>query len=150
WNVINAPQSGLSDTDKQQCLSNWVVDILPYIDQPKTFAMWDFDQPYLSTITPDPTRPYNLKLSSSSIPILSCPSDPESKDVGNLSYVVNGGFSRWHAIPQSWTSPRFDSDPQAGPGDRRSTGKGDVLAWVPPGGSVLANQDVTKKLGVLF
>jgi prepilin-type N-terminal cleavage/methylation domain-containing protein/prepilin-type processing-associated H-X9-DG protein len=149
YRALNPPPSGLPAADGQRCLSNWVVDILPYIDQHKVYNSWDFDQPYFSTVTSDPTRPYNRQLSTTPLPMLSCPSDPGApSQPGGLSYVVNGGFSRWHAYPQSWTSPRFDNDPQAGPGDRRATGKGDVLNWAP--GMWGADMDVARKLGVMY
>jgi prepilin-type N-terminal cleavage/methylation domain-containing protein len=49
------------------------------------------------------SRPTNLTIGSTSLPILACPEDSTVfKDAGNLSYVVNGGFSRWHGIPYGW------------------------------------------------
>jgi prepilin-type N-terminal cleavage/methylation domain-containing protein len=148
WNVINNV-AGLSNADQQRCLSNWVVDILPFIGLQAESNQWASQQPYFSTNFTSPDIPYNLKISSSSISTLICPDDPTVQaGMGNLSYVVNGGFSRWHAITQSWTTPKADKDPQAGPGDQRGTGKGNVLTWTA--GSWQANQEEAKKLGVMF
>jgi len=151
WNVTTLPQGNLSASDQQGCLSNWVVDILPFIEQQELYGYWVADQPYWSQVLNSPTQPYNLQTSSTAIAILRCPDDTTVQTgQGNLSYVVNGGFSRWHAIPQSWTSPQVDGDPQGGTGDLRGTGKGNVLVWTPPGSTWLANPPITTKLGVMF
>jgi prepilin-type processing-associated H-X9-DG protein len=152
WQVLNAPTTPLTDTDAQRCLSNWVVDILPNIDKQQDSSKWNVDQPYFSNASPDPAgiQPSNFKISSSAISILNCPSDPNPQPEGGLSYVANGGFSRWHAIPQSWTTPKDDNDNTAGPGDLRGTGKGDVLQWVKPPLTADDNARAAKGLGVMF
>ena len=149
YKVVNDPSS-VSATDQRRYLYNWVVDILPYLDEQKTANSWNRNEPYFSTITPNPGLPYNLKLSSTPIKILVCPNDKNAKSGdGNLSYVVNGGFSRWHAIPLSFTAPKDDTDSNSGTGDLRSSGKGNPLAWVP-GNAWQNNLLVTQKLGVMF
>jgi prepilin-type N-terminal cleavage/methylation domain-containing protein/prepilin-type processing-associated H-X9-DG protein len=88
-------------------LRSWVVDILPYIDRQDLFSSWNPSRVYLDdgkrTVNgiPDPSdRASNLVLGSTNIAILNCPSDiATSPQPGSLSYVVNGGFSRWHAQP---------------------------------------------------
>jgi prepilin-type N-terminal cleavage/methylation domain-containing protein/prepilin-type processing-associated H-X9-DG protein len=101
------PTNGLSaDTGP---LWSWVVDILPYIDQVDLFNQWDTTRIYTDNGTrivggvPDPTdRPSNNAIATKSIGILLCPTDTATLlRPGNLSYVVNGGFSRWHAQPDS-------------------------------------------------
>jgi prepilin-type N-terminal cleavage/methylation domain-containing protein/prepilin-type processing-associated H-X9-DG protein len=93
-------------------LYSWVVDLLPYIDQADVFNRWDPNRVYIDDGTrtvggvPDPTdRPSNKVIATKSIGILICPTDAAiSPRPGNLSYVVNGGFSRWHARPDlGWT-----------------------------------------------
>ena len=76
-----------------------------------------------------------------SIGILRCPDDYTAPPgQGNLSYVVNGGFARWHAVPVGWSGSRVDG---------KAT-NGGVLQWTPPGGTWKDNQAVCKKLGVMF
>jgi len=78
-------------------LYSWVCEILPYIDAQNLYNDFDRDAGYLSTNYTG-NRPSNAKISSTSIGILTCPEDPSIQTGhGNLSYVVNGGFSRWHA-----------------------------------------------------
>ena len=44
------------------------------------------------------SKPTNLKITTTNIGILMCPEDPTTQtNPGALSYVVNGGFTRWHA-----------------------------------------------------
>jgi len=41
--------------------------------------------------------------------VLRCPNDPTAQpNQGNLSYVVNGGFALWHAIPYGWLGTQVD------------------------------------------
>ncbi|MBI1323878.1 DUF1559 domain-containing protein [bacterium] len=77
-------------------LYSWVVEILPYIDNQDIYNSWDKKKPYLDP-TPNGSNPSNLKLSSTSIATLTCPDDLSiEQGRGNLSYVVNMGFSRFH------------------------------------------------------
>ena len=40
------------------------------------------------------------KISNTAIGVLKCPDDNTTQvNQGNLSYVVNGGFALWHAVP---------------------------------------------------
>jgi len=69
---------------------NWVVQLLPYIDQTNVSHKWDANRPA--------SDPVNRLASRVSMPVLACPSD-SSAEPGqpNLSYVVNGGIG--------WTEP---------------------------------------------
>ena len=45
----------------------------------------------------------NYTIGSTALQILRCPDDLNAQDgKGNLSYVVNGGFSRFPAVPIAW------------------------------------------------
>ncbi|MDB5385774.1 MAG: putative major pilin subunit [Planctomycetaceae bacterium] len=68
---------------------NWVVTILPWIDQSVIYDKWDLQQPFNSAA--------NLALGNSVIPVLVCPDDITAAGQGDLSFVVNGGFG--------WTGP---------------------------------------------
>ena len=79
----------------------------------------------------DPTRPTNLTIGSTSLPILACPEDNTGlEDGGNLSYVVNGGFARWNGITYGWI------------GSQTGGATGNNLDWAPLG--------VPKKTGMFF
>jgi prepilin-type N-terminal cleavage/methylation domain-containing protein/prepilin-type processing-associated H-X9-DG protein len=85
-------------------LYSWVVDILPYIDQQSYYNDYNRNRVYYATIRPtagdDPSKPTNDKVANTSIGSLVCPEDISTHTgAGNLSYVVNGGFQRWHAFP---------------------------------------------------
>jgi prepilin-type N-terminal cleavage/methylation domain-containing protein/prepilin-type processing-associated H-X9-DG protein len=107
-------------------LHSWVVDVLPYIDQADTANRWDPTRVYFDDGTrtvggvPDPTdRPSNKAIASTNIGILICPTDAAiSPRPGNLSYVVNGGFSRWHFQPGiGWTGAEgVTTFPRSSPG----------------------------------
>jgi prepilin-type N-terminal cleavage/methylation domain-containing protein/prepilin-type processing-associated H-X9-DG protein len=85
---------------------SWVLDILPYIDSAGVYDGWNkalrYDNP---TTDASGTKPSNKTLAKTGIGILTCPEDvTTAQGEGNLSYVVNMGFSRWHHIPTfGWT-----------------------------------------------
>lgn len=71
---------------------NWVVDLLPYLDQKNLWEKWDFNKLYAA--------PENLALAKSFLPVLVCPVDitasrtkatGSTEKGGDMSYVVNGG-----------------------------------------------------------
>ena len=139
FRAINDPASFARDPSPLR--SNWIVEILPYLDNQELYNAWDRERSYLDTTTRGPEQPSNALIASTSIGILRCPNDPTTQpNQGNLSYAVNGGFSRWHAIPVGWS---------AGPGDGQSK-NGPVLKWVAPGGTWQESQAVGRKLGVMF
>ena len=56
-----------------------------------------------------PGQASNWKIGSTNIGVLPCPDDNTVQvGQGNLSYVVNGGFSLWHAIPYGWVGSQID------------------------------------------
>jgi prepilin-type N-terminal cleavage/methylation domain-containing protein/prepilin-type processing-associated H-X9-DG protein len=80
-------------------LYSWVVDILPYIDNVELANAWDKTQVYYYNGQPAITgNPNNYTIGTTGIGILKCPEDLTAlPGAGNLSYVVNMGFTRWHA-----------------------------------------------------
>ncbi len=68
---------------------NWVVTILPWIDQSTIYDKWDFQKPF--------NTPANFDLGNTPIQVLTCPDDTTVMGKGDLSFVVNGGFG--------WTGP---------------------------------------------
>jgi len=84
------PASGnFTDTGAFQTLHNWVLDVLPWLDQSATYNAWKLGAPIQD--------PVNFPLTKLFFPILVCPADisvEQSDDAttyGNLSFVVNGG-----------------------------------------------------------
>jgi prepilin-type N-terminal cleavage/methylation domain-containing protein/prepilin-type processing-associated H-X9-DG protein len=76
-------------------LYSWVLDILPYIDNQDIYNAWDKGNSYLSLTSTGPNGTNNnLTLASTGIGVLRCPDDYTAQPgSGNLSYVVNSGFS---------------------------------------------------------
>jgi type II secretory pathway pseudopilin PulG len=92
---------------------SWALLLMPYLDHSDIYDAWDFSesktpaQPigadakgksgfgsYWMTATPKSANGGNAQLANTSIKVITCPSDPTSiPGKGNLSYVVNGGFS---------------------------------------------------------
>jgi len=128
------------DFAKAKPLRNWVVDILPYIDQTDMANVWNSDVPYDDVAHPSAEGPTNRAIASKSMNIVSCPDDPTvHPGQGHLSYVVNGGFTRWHAVPYTWE--------EAGAG----AVNGPPLNWIaPPMPSGTPQWAVTTKTGVMF
>ena len=130
---------------------SWVVDILAYLDQQDLLNAWDLNQPYLypqpqsvigiPTASGDAT---NLTVGRTALAILRCPDDLNAQtNQGNLSYVVNGGFSRFPAYPigwnRDWVGPTAPNS--SGP-EPRVVNPGSILPLVQGPGCV--------KLGVMF
>jgi prepilin-type processing-associated H-X9-DG protein len=136
--AVSDPAALAGKTDV--CLRSWVIDILPYIDNQELYNAWNQQLPYDATTTLA-GLPSNLVIGDTAIGILRCPDDPTAiPDRGNLSYAVNGGFSRWPAIPVGWTGS---------PADGRSK-NGGLLQWIAPGRPWQESQEVGRKLGVMF
>jgi len=99
-------------------LYSWVVEVLPYLDQQATANDWNKEKVYYSTVTPTGTAASNAVSGSKSIASLICPDDlTVLAGQGNLSYVVNGGFSRWIGDTRiGWTNaPLSGTDTLTGP-----------------------------------
>jgi len=110
-------------------LKSWVVDILPYIDNVELSNAWTPTQFYNSTTSNISGNPSNYTIGNTGIGILKCPEDLTAlPGLGNLSYVVNMGFTRWHAniggatpasygwTPTDGTAANPPADNKAGPG----------------------------------
>jgi prepilin-type N-terminal cleavage/methylation domain-containing protein/prepilin-type processing-associated H-X9-DG protein len=140
WRAISDPASA-----GNAGLYNWVVEILPYLDQRDLYNDWNKQVSYLDNSSYAPGQPSNYTISSTSIQILKCPDDRTVRsNQGNLSYVANGGFSRWHAAPLAWSG---------GPYDGYCSNGNALLGWVPggqTGAAFGAQQLVAQKLGMLF
>ena len=68
-------------------LSNWVVDILPYIDRRDLYDRWDFNLRHSNGVNDDLIKTFNMR-------ILTCPDDESAYDrPGALSFVVNAGYA---------------------------------------------------------
>jgi prepilin-type processing-associated H-X9-DG protein len=81
------------------------VDILPYIDEQATYDGWDrtkvYDEDSTAQTRINAGGATNFTLCND-IGVLRCPDDDTIEtNLGNLSYVVNGGFSRL------WAGPNF-------------------------------------------
>jgi len=151
-----SPNSGVP---RGNPMYSWVVPILPYLDNQELFNQWTmfytdsggnskaanyFDgfagsPPYLT-----PGQASNWAIGNNAIGILRCPDDSTAApNQGNLSYVVNGGYALWHAVPFGWIGSAIDG---AGAPTKNP------LTWAP--GALPANYvqviGVTQKLGVMF
>ena len=115
-------------------LYSWVVDILPFMDNQALYNDFNRTRSYLDAggrAGDIASKPSNIQIGSTPIPVLTCPEDQTViQDSGNLSFVVNGGFTRWHAIPYGWV------------GAATSGATGPTLDWAPLG--------VPKKTGLMF
>ena len=103
--VITAALSGGTLPGNGLALHSWVVDILSYIDKAGTASDFDPSKTWADQNPTDASKPSNLVITSSDIPILICPNDTSANSnpgKGNLSYGVNGGFSLWMAHPVAW------------------------------------------------
>ncbi len=121
----SSPQQGLGVP-----MYSWVVPILPDLDNQELYNQWSMYSttangtvaiPYydgyiqgsqMATLTPGQAS--NWKISSTNIGVLRCPDDNTvQQGQGNLSYVVNGGFSLWHANPYGWVGSLIDGTASA-------------------------------------
>jgi prepilin-type N-terminal cleavage/methylation domain-containing protein/prepilin-type processing-associated H-X9-DG protein len=136
---------------------SWVVPILPYLDAQEMFNQWTMYNPgtnaanstpsgsgvfYFDPNTYIPGQASNNKISNTNIGVLVCPDDNTIQNgQGNLSYVVNGGYSLFHAVPIGWVGSPID-------GGGAPTGV--PLNWSAAGLGWAGTVGVTAKLGVMF
>lgn len=124
-------------------LYSWVVDILPYIDEQERYNAWNRDRPYLApSLAGDaPDKPSNRTICTTAIKILSCPDDGSTQtNAGNLSYVVNSGFSFFTENGQTRGVAYSGTIPSSGTAPLNWTGQSGGLGAKP----------TTTKLGVMF
>ncbi len=96
---------------------SWVVSILGDIDQQDLYNNWTFHTEYWSTATGDTTggTTPNAVVGNTALGVLRCPDDNNyTPNEGNLSYVVNGGFSRFPFNPLPWVGLKSDGDAAGG------------------------------------
>jgi prepilin-type N-terminal cleavage/methylation domain-containing protein/prepilin-type processing-associated H-X9-DG protein len=130
---------------------SWVVPILPYLDAQEMFNQWTmFNTTANGPVTVsyfDPTnyiagQASNAKISNTNIGVLVCPDDNTIQNgQGNLSYVVNGGYSLYQAYPIGWVGSAIDGGGAPTPSP---------LIWAPAATSWPGTIGVTQKLGVMF
>ncbi len=135
---------------------SWVVEILPFIDQQDLYNGWAktgavsgggaVPYSYLSTTSPLLGQPSNYEIGSTPLGVLRCPDDTNSiPGQGNLSYVVNGGFSLWTALPMGWAPGAYDGQSQP-----TSYSGYAGMGWASSQQGWGGNVNVCKKLGVMF
>jgi prepilin-type N-terminal cleavage/methylation domain-containing protein/prepilin-type processing-associated H-X9-DG protein len=144
-----------------QPMYSWVVPILPYLDNQEMFDQWTM---FTTTASGPATVNYldagslnggtaqltagqasNLKIGSTAIGVLRCPDDNSVQTgQGNLSYVVNGGFSLYHANPRGWVGSAIDG------GGTPSAAS--IWTSLPAGSAnfINATMGINQKLGVMF
>ncbi len=126
---------------------NWVVDVLPYLDQQNIADRWRSQE--------SRTHPANLALAQTHVATLVCPSDISTTGGGDLSFVLNGGIGTWarnfeagcDAVADSnfrtidlngdgtWCHPIADSRPDLAIHFQLAlffSGTEDVVAWRTP------------------
>ena len=120
---------------------SWVVDILPYLDQQDMASQWNTDGSYLDLGPAGVvSQASNYTISSTNLAILRCPDDLNAQDgKGNLSYVVNGGFSRFPAVPIAWLG-----NPVGGYNQQFN------LQWYSATDLPATAQNIGTKMGVMF
>jgi prepilin-type N-terminal cleavage/methylation domain-containing protein/prepilin-type processing-associated H-X9-DG protein len=145
---------GASGSGTGTAMYSWVVPLLPYLDSQDLYNQWTMWDPsgaiYANGCVPftdqnsggwlPAGQASNNKIAETAIGVLVCPDDNTIQiGQGNLSYVVNGGFSLYHAVPDGWVGSQTDYSP--GPVS---------LNWGVASGGWSAQVGVTTKLGVMF
>ena len=156
--VIPTYLSG-SGTPRGVPMYSWVVPILPYLDNQELFNQWSMfatvgtnhiTVPYLDGVTGTAVanlnagQASNYKIGSTAIGVLRCPDDlTAAPNQGNLSYVVNAGYTLWHgtAVPYGWAGAASDAGPMGpvGVGWAGLSNTNTALTW-----------GICQKLGVFF
>jgi prepilin-type N-terminal cleavage/methylation domain-containing protein len=115
---------------------NWVVDLLPALDQQAIYERWNFQVGY--------DQGANVAISQYSIPVLACPNDDSAVGVdGGLTYVANCGVGDGDIDLKSLTpttAAEFGHSFAVEP-----------LGWADSGSVASnANSEVTKNTGVFW
>jgi len=116
-------------------LFTWVLDCLPYLESQDLYNGYNRNLLYYSTVIPPGSQGNtytNAIISETGVSILNCPDDDTVQPrKGNLSYVVNMGFSAWPAGSVGWVGGQLDG----------SSAAGNPLTW---------NQGILKRTGFMF
>jgi prepilin-type N-terminal cleavage/methylation domain-containing protein/prepilin-type processing-associated H-X9-DG protein len=150
--VIMTYLPGAGGTPRGIPMYSWVVPILPYMDNQELFNQWtmfttnangaNIAVAYFDPVNYLAGQASNLTISNTAIGVLKCPDDNTAQtNQGNLSYVVNGGFALWHAVPYGWVGSAIDG---------AATKTAQPLIWAPAATGFLGTMGVTQKLGVMF
>ena len=127
----------ISDTTAVGPLYSWVLDILPYVDASDIYNGYNRSRTYFDT-TASTNATTNFGLGNTFIKVMTCPVDDTTvANKGNLTYVVNGGFSRWNGrndVPGT-TTIGWNAISATGPTN------GPTLNW---------GSQIGKKTGVMF
>ena len=124
---------------------SWVVAILPYLDQQDLANAWDLNGSFNETQVSgtSASQASNATISDTALQILRCPDDLNAQDGhGNLSYVVNGGFSRFPAVPIAWQGAVVNG--------QNATFTPNVLQWLSSSDSWGTAQSIGVRMGVMF
>lgn len=149
---LGTASNGVSGANFQRWGYSWVVQILSDLDQQDLANSWSWQVTYLGKAgsSQDPSAPPNSTISSAALGVLRCPDDNNTTaNEGNLSYVVNGGFSRFAAVPYVWVG--FAADGSAGANGATAGTGTNALSWdgnQPP--SPAMAQAIGQKTGVMF
>jgi prepilin-type N-terminal cleavage/methylation domain-containing protein/prepilin-type processing-associated H-X9-DG protein len=137
---ITAP----SATVAQSWLYNWVVDVMPYLDQQDIANAWDKSTWYWNQTSLISGQPSNGRLSSTALGVLKCPDDTTAQPgQGNLSYVVNGGFVSFIPGAVSYSAGQTSTGTYSG-------GTGGPMVVSLNAGSTPLPPGVSQRLGVMF
>jgi prepilin-type N-terminal cleavage/methylation domain-containing protein/prepilin-type processing-associated H-X9-DG protein len=148
WSVISRQflASLPVDTDRKGvAMYSWVVPILPYLESQELYNQWSMYQAggavsFFDGLVRGANVVSNAQIASTDLGVLVCPDDNTIvKGQGNLSYVVNGGFTIYHAWGMGWAN--------------NSAGVGGVtrLDWSPNNsGQFPLEMSVSRLLGVFF
>ncbi|WP_406701086.1 DUF1559 domain-containing protein [Singulisphaera sp. Ch08] len=123
---------------------NWVVDILPYLDQQDLANAWDHSKPYWQKVMSISGQPPNLAIGNTALGVLRCPDDTTAQTgQGNLSYAVNGGFTLFHGSDE--TASIYAKSFSGGLPNATPTPVDPSLVSINWG-----SQGVSQRLGVMF
>jgi len=124
---------------------SWVEEILGDLDQQDLANNWTKHLPYGWTTSPDIATQPNFVLGSTALGVLRCPDDNNfTTNEGNLSYVVNGGFTRFPDFPLVWSGYQADGLPATG--GTQTT----FMSWDGASAPSSFDKGVGTKLGVMF
>ena len=97
-------------------VSNWLIDLLPALDNAATFREWQ-------ALTCEGRSEFEF-----SLPMFQCPEDPTSLHVdGGLSYIANAGFGHFTIDPE--TNAVYETKPH-GQGSIDWDGDGEITKSV--------------------